>query len=148
MRRAGIPMAYSEGSLAPTRGSHSASPLPIGVTSEAELMDVVVKKTVSPHFFMQNTKPQLPRGLEVIEIVQVPLTAPLLQSQTQFIDYRVSDRSDGTADEIRGPSPPPFGRRESALAPHEDTGPRHYDLRPLIEDLPLEAAGTTFSPWA
>ena len=108
------------------------------MTSEAELMDIVVKKTVSPLFFMQNTKPQLPRGLEVLEIVQVPLTAPSLQSQAQFIDYRVSDRSGGTADEIRRTITTTLQAEKLPWHHMRDTGPKHYDLRPLIEDLWLE----------
>jgi hypothetical protein len=102
-------------------------------------MDVVVWKTVSPLFFMQNTKPQLPRGLEVLEIVQVPLTAPSLQSQVQFIDYRVSDRSDKTADEIRGAIAATLQAEKLPWHHMRDTGPRYYDLRPLIEDLWLES---------
>ena len=137
LRRAGIPMAYSEG-FSPHPRISLAAPLPIGVTSEAELMDVVVKKTVSPLFFMQHTKPQLPSGMEVIEIVQVPLTAPSLQSQAQFIDYRVSDRSDRTADEIRGAVTATLKAEKLPWHHMRDTGPRHYDLRPLIEDLWLE----------
>jgi len=137
LRRAGIPMAYSEG-FSPHPRISLAAPLPIGVTSEAELMDVVVKKTVSPLFFMQHTKPQLPSGMEVIEIVQVPLTAPSLQSQAQFIDYRVSDRSDRTADEIRGAVSTTLQAEKLPWHHMRDTGPRHYDLRPLIEDLWLE----------
>jgi len=137
LRRAGIPMAYSEG-FSPHPRISLAAPLPIGVTSEAELMDVVVKKTVSPLFFMQHTKPQLPSGMEVLEIVQVPLTAPSLQSQAQFIDYRVSDRSDRTADEIRGAVTAALQAEKLPWHHMRDTGPRHYDLRPLIEDLWLE----------
>jgi radical SAM-linked protein len=138
LRRAGMPVAYSEG-FSPHPRISLAAPLPIGVTSGAELMDIVVKKTVSPHFFMQNTKPQLPRGLEVIEIVQVPLTAPSLQSQTQSIDYRVSDRSDRTADEIRRAVTATLQAEKLPWHHMRDTGPRHYDLRPLIEDLWLES---------
>jgi len=137
LRRAGIPMAYSEG-FSPHPRISLAAPLPIGVTSEAELMDVVVKKTVSPLFFMQHTKPQLPSGMEVLEIVQVPLTAPSLQSQAQFIDYRVSDRSDRTADEIRGAVTAALQAEKLPWHHMRDTGPRHYDLRPLIEDLWME----------
>ena len=138
LRRAGMPVAYSEG-FSPHPRISLAAPLPIGVTSGAELMDIVAKKTVSPHFFMQNTKPQLPRGLEVIEIVQVPLTAPSLQSQTQSIDYRVSDRSDRTADEIRRAVTATLQAEKLPWHHMRDTGPRHYDLRPLIEDLWLES---------
>lgn len=138
LQRAGIPMAYSEG-FSPHPRISLAAPLPIGVTSEAELMDVVVKKTVSPLFFMEHTKPQLPRGMEVLEIVQIPLTAPSLQSQAQFIDYRVSDRSDRTADEIRGAVTATLQAEKLPWHHMRDTGPRHYDLRPLIEHLWLES---------
>jgi len=136
LRRAGIPIAYSEG-FSPHPRISLAAPLPVGVTSEAELMDVVVQKVVSPYFFMQNTKPQLPRGMEVFEVLQVPLTAPSLQSQTQFIDYRVSDRSDRTADEIRGAINATLQAEKLPWHHMRDTGPRFYDLRPLIEDLSL-----------
>jgi len=129
-------MAYSEG-FSPHPRISLAAPLPVGVTSEAELMDVVVQKVVSPYFFMQNTKPQLPRGMEVFEVLQVPLTAPSLQSQAQFIDYRVSDRSDRTADEIRGAITAMLQAEKLPWHHMRDTGPRYYDLRPLIEDLSL-----------
>jgi len=136
LRRAGIPVAYSEG-FSPHPRISLAAPLPIGVTSEAELMDVVVKKAVSPYFFMQNTKGQLPQGIEVFEVVQVALTTPSLQSQAQFIDYRVSDRSDRTAEEIRGGITATLQAEKLPWHHMRDTGPRFYDLRPLIEDLRL-----------
>ena len=138
LRRAGIPVAYSEG-FSPHPRISLAAPLPIGVTSEAELMDIVVRKTVSPYFFLQNTQPQLPRGVEVFEILQIPLTGPSLQSQARFIDYRVSDRSDMTADEIRGAVSAILRAEKLPWHHMRDTGPRHYDLRPLIEDLWLES---------
>lgn len=138
LRRAGIPMAYSEG-FSPHPRISLAAPLPIGVTSEAELMDIVVRKAVSPYYFLQNTKPQLPPGMEVFEILQISLTAPSLQSQAQFIDYRVSDRSDCTADEIRGAITATLRAEKLPWHHMRDTGPKHYDLRPLIEDLRLES---------
>jgi radical SAM-linked protein len=137
LRRAGIPMAYSEG-FSPHPRISLAAPLPIGVTSEAELMDIVVRTTVSPYFLMQNTKPQLPPGVEVFEVLQVSLTAPSLQSQAQFIDYRVSDRSARTADEIRGAITATLQAEKLPWHHMRDTGPKHYDLRPLIEDLRLD----------
>jgi radical SAM-linked protein len=138
LRRAEIPIAYSEG-FSPHPRISLAAPLPIGVTSEAELMDVVVKKAVSPYFFMQNTKPQLPRGVEVFEVQQVPLTIPSLQSQAQFIDYRVSDRSEKTEAEILGAVTATLQAEKMPWHHMRDTGPKHYDLRPLIEDLWLES---------
>jgi radical SAM-linked protein len=138
LRRARIPLAYSEG-FSPHPRISLAAPLPIGVTSEAELMDIVVRKAVSPYFFLQNTRPQMPRGMEVFEILQVSLNAPSLQSQAQFIEYRVSDRSDRTSDEIRGAIATILKAERLPWQHMRDTGPRQYDLRPLIEDLWLES---------
>ena len=137
LRRAGIPMAYSEG-FSPHPRISLAVPLPIGVTSEAELMDVVVRKGLSPYFFIQQTRPELPGGLEVLEVQQVSLTAPSLQSLTRFVEYRVSVHSDGTEDEARGAIAATLRAEKLPWHHMRDTGPRHYDLRPLIEDLRLE----------
>lgn len=134
LRRSGIPMAYSEG-FSPHPRISLAAPLPIGVTSEAELMDVVTDRAVSPYFFMHNTKRQLPRGIEVFEVLQVPLTSPSLQAQAQFIDYRVSDRSDKNMDEIQGAIAAVLQAEKLPWHHMRDTGPKYYDLRPLIEDL-------------
>jgi radical SAM-linked protein len=138
LRRADIPMAYSEG-FSPHPRISLAAPLPIGVTSEAELMDVVISKAVSPYFLIQNTKPQLPKGMEVFEVLQVSLTAPSLQSQAQFIDYRVSDRSNRSAEEIKSAITAMLRADKLPWHHERDTGPRFYDLRPLIEDLWLES---------
>lgn len=138
LRRAGIPMAYSEG-FSPHPRLSLAVPLPIGVTSEAELADVVVRKAVTPYFLIQHTKAQLPPGIEVLEVQQVSLTAPSLQSLTRFIEYRVSVRSDGTEDEVRGAIAATLRAEKLPWHHMRDTGPRHYDLRPLIEDLRLES---------
>jgi radical SAM-linked protein len=50
LRRAGMPLAYSEG-FNPHPRISLAAPLPLGVTGEAELMDIVLSRPVSPHFF-------------------------------------------------------------------------------------------------
>ena len=49
-RRARIPLAYSEG-FSPHPRISLAAPLPVGVTSEAELMDVMVSRWISPQWF-------------------------------------------------------------------------------------------------
>ncbi len=137
LRRAGIPVAYSEG-FSPHPRISLAVPLPIGVTSEAELADVVVSRAVSPFHFSQSTKPQLPAGMEVLEVQQVALAAPSLQSLARFVEYRVSVRSGGTEEGVRSAIAATLGMEKLPWHHMRDTGPRHYDLRPLIEDLRLE----------
>ncbi len=131
-------MAYSEG-FSPHPRISLALPLPIGVTSEAELADVVVRKAVSPFSFLQHTRPQLPSGMEVLEVQQVSLTAPSLQSLTRFVEYRVSVRSGGTREDVCDAVAATLRAEKLPWHHMRDTGPRHYDLRPLIEDLKLES---------
>ena len=56
--RAGIALAYSEG-FNPHPRMSLAAPLALGVTSDAELMDVVLAKFVSPHAFTEVVSRQL-----------------------------------------------------------------------------------------
>src|SRR4030042_1195917 len=100
LRRGEIPLAYSEG-YSPHPRLSLAAPLPIGVTSEAELMDVIVNRSASAHFVMRNVRQQLPRGLGILELAHVPLAAPSLQSQVRYAEYRVAVVADKNAEEIR-----------------------------------------------
>src|SRR5512138_414428 len=65
--RAGIEIAYSSG-FTPHPRISLAAPLPLGVTSEAELMDVFIIKGVAPHFFVSAVNQQLPPGLKVDKV--------------------------------------------------------------------------------
>ncbi len=59
-----IPLAYSR-ALTPTPAYPWRAPLALGVTSEAELMDIFLAKLVSPHSFTAAIGRQLPRGITV-----------------------------------------------------------------------------------
>ena len=62
LNRAGIALAYSEG-FHPHPKISLAAPLAVGVTSEAELVDIALAKQVSPHFFIAAVNQQLPADL-------------------------------------------------------------------------------------
>ena len=62
LNRAGIPLAYSAG-FNPHPRISMALALAMGVTSEAELMDIMLDKFVSPHSFTAAISRQLPRGI-------------------------------------------------------------------------------------
>ncbi len=132
--RAQIQLAYSEG-FSPHPRLSLAVPLAVGVTSEAELMDVFVTKLVSPHWFTAAVSQQLPPGIEILGVYQIGLSLPSLQSQVRYAEYRVE------VETINGPKDV-----ESAVANllslehlpwyhQRDTGRRNYDLRALIDDL-------------
>jgi radical SAM-linked protein len=134
LRRAGLSIAYSEG-FSPHPRISLASPLAVGITSSAELMDIFLARHVATGVFLQQLEPQLPDGIDIIEVTPVQLDLPSLQSQVRHAEYEVVLETGRQAGDIR-PS------ISSLLASHEfpwhharDTGERHYDLRPLIDDI-------------
>ncbi|MGA2367172.1 MAG: TIGR03936 family radical SAM-associated protein [Dehalococcoidia bacterium] len=134
LRRAGLPAAYSEG-FSPHPKISLASPLAVGVTSRAELMDVFLNSTVSPRNFMKKVTPQLPEGIEILEVVTVNVQSPSLQSRLRQAEYLVELETDKNAEQITAEMKSLLAKDNLPWHHSRDTGERFYDLRPLIEDL-------------
>lgn len=137
LRRAGVPLAYSEG-FNPHARLALAAPLAVGVTSDAELLDVFLTGRVSPHAFLKRVAEHLPVGIAVSSAMDVPLPAPSLQSQLRFIEYRVEVASERPRDESEAAIRRFLALEELPWEHARDTGPRRYDLRGLVEELRLE----------
>ncbi|MCJ7807809.1 MAG: TIGR03936 family radical SAM-associated protein, partial [Dehalococcoidia bacterium] len=75
LRRADIPLAYSQG-FSPHPRISIAAPLPIGVTSSSELMDILFNKRFSPYYFIKAVGEQLPNGIGLIGVEQVAMQLP------------------------------------------------------------------------
>jgi radical SAM-linked protein len=134
LNRAGIALAYSEG-FNPHPRMSLAAPLALGVTSEAELMDIVLAKFVTPHTFTAAVGRQLPRGIAIQQIYNTPLTMPSLQSQLRLAEYTVGVATEKDQPEIET-AIADLLKKESLPWQHQrDTGPHKYDLRALIDDL-------------
>ena len=69
LNRAGMPLAYSEG-FNPHPRMSLAAPLALGVTSEAEFMDIVLAEWASPHSFTAAVSRQLPPGIKILRGLQ------------------------------------------------------------------------------
>jgi radical SAM-linked protein len=132
LRRAGMPLAYSEG-FNPHPRLSLAAPLPLGVTSDAELMDILVSKWVSPHFFTGALSQQLPAGIEIRQVYPMSLTLPSLQSQVRFAEYWVEVETEEKNIEAKLASL--LALKQLPWQHQRDTGPKSYDLRALIDDL-------------
>ncbi len=134
LNRAGMPLAYSEG-FSPHPRISLAAPLPIGVTSEAELMDVFVTKWVSPHFFAPAVTQQLPPGIEILQVYPIALTLPSLQSQVRYVEYVVEVETEKDQKDIESKLTSLLSVKHLPWQHQRDTGLRSYDLRALIDDL-------------
>jgi radical SAM-linked protein len=136
-RRAGLPVAYSQG-FNPRPRFQIAAGLPVGVTSRAELLDVWLTDPLAPEEVLARLQPTLPPGLEVLEAVEVELQAPSLQSQLRAADYRAVVHSPEPVEAIRTRlqallDAPTLPRRRQ----HKG-GWQTYDLRPLIQSVTVE----------
>jgi radical SAM-linked protein len=132
--RAGIEIAYSTG-FSPHPRIALAAPLALGVTSEAELMDIFVIRGVAPNFFVSAVNQQLPTGIAVDKVYPMAFDLPSLQSIISQVEYKVAvDPSTGPAD-IKAALDSMLALEHLPWQHQRDTGPHHYDLRTLIDDL-------------
>jgi radical SAM-linked protein len=135
--RAGIQIAYSTG-FSPHPKISLAAPLPLGVTSEAELMDVYIVKGVAPHFFVSAVNQELPKGLEIDKVHPMSFDLPSLQSLVSFAEYRVEVNTEEGPQDIQEALDKMLQQETIPWQHMRDTGPHHYDLRKLINDLWVE----------
>jgi radical SAM-linked protein len=134
LRRATIPLAYSQG-FNPHPRISMAAPLPLGVTSEAELMDVMLRKRFSPYSFFKVVGEQLPDGMGLVAASEVALSLPSLQSQVRKAEYRVDLSTDKQKSEVEE-AIQMFMAKTNLPWQHKREGEvRHYDLRSMVDRL-------------
>jgi radical SAM-linked protein len=134
LRRADIPLAYSQG-FSPHPRISIAAPLPIGVTSSSELMDILFNKRFSPYYFIKAVGEQLPRGIGLIGVEQVAMQLPSLQSQVRKAEYCVELETGRLALEVEEELKSFMAKSEFPWKHRRDHDVRHYDIRSLVDRL-------------
>ena len=134
LRRADIPLVYSQG-FSPHPRLSLAAPLAVGVTSGGELIDIFLERRVSPHFFIKVVREQLPRGIDISEVVEVGLGLPSLQSQVRSAEYRVIVETDKKPNEVETAINSLLSSDKLPWQHARDKEVRKYDLRTLVEDI-------------
>ena len=133
-RRANIPLAYSEG-FNPHPKISLAAPLPLGVTSEAEFMDVYFTRWVTPHHFIAAVGQELPPGIKILQAAPVGLNLPALQAQVAFAEYIVDIEEEKDRGEVEAAIASMLMKSTLPWQHMRDTGVKSYDLRALVDDL-------------
>lgn len=136
LRRAHVPMAYSQG-FSPHPHYATAAPLSVGVTSEAEVMDVWLEEPMKPAEFTHRMAEQLPDGLSLRSVSEAPESWPSLAARLRGAEYRILSREPHVAERVARLL------AATSLPQREERGGkvREHDLRPLIEELQIEEAG-------
>lgn len=130
LRRAGLPLAYSNG-FNPRPRFQVASSLPMGASSRCELLDAWMVNAPALEGIYKSLQEAAPPGLEVVAVNQVPLSLPALQTQLVSSDYIVFLRDPILQEELE--------QRVNELAARthlpREKRKKSYDLRPLIEKI-------------
>ena len=135
-KRARLPLASSRG-FSPKPKIALAVPLAVGVTSEAELLDVLLTERVEPTQAIHDVSRQLTTGLRILELRESPLKQPSLQSMVCSATYDVIVPSVRSADEWRNAITELLERSEIPWSHQRGSETKSYDLRPLIFELEL-----------
>jgi radical SAM-linked protein len=124
-RRAGLPLAYSQG-FNPHPRLNLACALPLGFTSECEVIDVWLEQEMASEQVQAALEPALPPGLRLLDLQMVDLHWPALQGELVASEYTTTLLE----------TCPDLERRcqsvlEATALPRLRRG-KDYDLRPLI----------------
>jgi len=88
LRRADLPVAYSEG-FNPHMKFSLASALGVGVVSYAEFVEIEMAEPVSPEEAVSRLRDNLPRGIRIIAADAVATNEPALMAKAAFTEYEV-----------------------------------------------------------
>ncbi len=142
LRRAGMPVAYTQG-FNPQIRLQFAAALPTGCYGRAEVADLWLERPVPLDEFAARVRAQLPPGIELTRVEEVDAHSPSLQAQLRAADWRVAVEAPTLSVEqlaarvatlLAADEVPHARRRREGETPHP------YDLRPLIEALWVEGA--------
>ena len=143
LRRAQLALAYTQGFNAHPR-LQLASPLPLGITSECELLDIWLERAEPLEGLAERLMAVSPPDLPILKIEEVPLRAPALQTVVESAVFRITPRADSAPEAVAG-----MAERVAALLaqPHilRTRREKAYDLKPLIRALQIGADGALYA---
>jgi radical SAM-linked protein len=136
LRRAGIPVAYSEG-FNPRPRLSFASPLAVGTTSESELLDILLAQRISTEHFVSSMSRQLPGGIDIHQVWEVGIKVPSLQSQVAIAEYTVIASTHRSTDEAKSAVQDFLNLDHMEWEHVRDKKTRQYDIRTLVKNITL-----------
>ncbi len=100
VRRAKLPAAYSEG-FNPRMKMAFASALAVGVTSDAEYVDIELTKDICQPEFFDRLSAALPPGVRLLKVREIQGKVQALMAAADLADYRIEIPFSGTEEEAQ-----------------------------------------------
>lgn len=132
--RAHIPVAFSEGYSRLPRIAFSP-PLPVGLTSEAEFVDLQLSQPQDISALRDNLKQGFPPGLEVQEVVFLSPRARSLDEVINFMVYRVSLKIEMSLAEIKKRLLELLAQEEIWIKRPREKGEKSVEIRGFINEI-------------
>jgi len=139
IRRAGLPLAYSQG-YTPHPRLAFASPLPLGFVGESEIMDVTLEERMDIEAFRERLAAETPEDLRLIAASEVATGAPAPQASLAWADYTVemTGVAPGEAERVAREF---LARSEMMWNSDRRERSRAVDLRAGVSRLSIEPSG-------
>ncbi len=128
MRRAKLPLAYSQG-FRPHPRINLASALPLGFTSGDEIVDIWLEQELDLNEIQAAVQQAAPPGIRIIQIEEVETHVPTLQAQLESSEFTIT---------FLDPLPDLDARLEQLLSSdslRRERRGKSYDLRQLIQNI-------------
>ena len=134
---AGVAVSYSRGNRPKPRLTLAAG-LPMGVTSEGELLDVVLAQPLLPAEVAERVRPHLAPGLEPLDCREVGMGLPSLPTAVRWADYEVDVPAANGSPDVDEAAAAFLAAERFPWEDARGEKTRRYDLRPLVREIRVE----------
>lgn len=131
LNRAQIPVAYTQGFNRRPR-MQMATALPLGYTSEYELADILLMEQLEPATAQQQLMARMAPGIVILQVEEVPVSGPSLQSITQSSTYVATPLDPVDFAELQANVADLLAAETIEKVREKQGKKKKYDLRPLI----------------
>lgn len=135
MRRADIDIAYS-GGYSPHQVMSFAAPLGVGITSEAEYIDIEINTLITSREALKQLNDTMAEGIEVTSFKQLPEDSKIAMSIVDAADYEVCFREgyapNGNWQERISSF---FAQEEIVVLKKTKKSEKEVDIKPMIHNL-------------
>lgn len=134
LRRAGIPISYSQG-FNPHPSISVAAPLSLGISSTAEYADIEIDEYMDSETIKEKLNNTLPEGIRIISVVNIIEKMPSSMGSVEGALYIINLQHCMDEKEIRSIIQEVMSSSEIYRNKRTKSGYKLVDIRPLIEDI-------------
>ncbi|OGP58828.1 MAG: hypothetical protein A2V67_19115 [Deltaproteobacteria bacterium RBG_13_61_14] len=141
VRRAGLPMRYSQGFHPLPRLIFGPAP-PVGVASEAEYLELELNQRLPAEEVGRRMQAVLPEGMPVQEAQEIPLQSPAISSMINLFEYRIEAPQGQGAEWFPREALLAFAERDKLpILQKREKGERTVDLKDRVKGMEITPEG-------